>query len=256
MRHRFEQGQVSCGETFRLRLLVPPNRMERSATPRQGSEGSCGAFADLPSKGTTKRTKRVQASVQTVTPELSRAARAWLNWSQSDLANRANVSLSTVCGFEIGSRAPQQATLTDMRTALEQGGVRFVDLDGLAVGIIRADVEISRFPKPENAVTLTDVETVTLPFIVNGRQIYPNSKRALIIRAIIAVLKNKNWATKREIFETLRGIGLDITNPTLSIVLAEAKGLFYSHRRENGGAIGWSMNNCCDLAEQSNNHSG
>jgi transcriptional regulator with XRE-family HTH domain len=76
-----------------------------------------------------------------VTPEQSRAARAWLNWSQSDLADRANVSKPTVLNFEIGRSIPHRVTLTAMRTALEQGGVRFLFVDELAVGIIRADVE-------------------------------------------------------------------------------------------------------------------
>jgi len=222
--------------------------------PRQGLDGSLGTVAGLASTGTAERAIRLRRPA--LTPELSRAARAWLNWSQSELANRANVSLATVCGFEIGSRNPLRSTLTDMRTAMEQGGVRFLDVDGLAVGIIRADIEISRLPRSESEVTLADVDAVKLPFIVNGRQIYQNSKRGIIIRAIIAVLTKKKWAPKREIFETIRGLGIDITSPTLSVILAEAKGLFYNHRRENGGAMGWSMNNCCDLQEQSNNHSG
>ena len=76
-----------------------------------------------------------------MTPQLSRAARAWLNWSQSDLADRANISRSAVYHFEIGRHIPHRATLTALRTALEQGGVRFLIIDELVVGIIRADVE-------------------------------------------------------------------------------------------------------------------
>jgi transcriptional regulator with XRE-family HTH domain len=187
-----------------------------------------------------------------VTPEQSRAARAWLNWSQSDLADRANVSLAAVVNFETGRRTSHRATLTAMRRALEQGGVRFLFIDELAVGIIRADVEW-RFHRSESEVTWADVEAVKLPFIVNGRRLYQNSKRALIIKPIIALLKKKKWAQQRQIFETLRELKIDITRPTLSVILAEAKGLFYSCRRENGDVVGWSMNNCCDLDEQCNN---
>jgi len=186
-----------------------------------------------------------------VTPEQSRAARAWLNWSQSDLADRANISLATVAKFEIGRRTLQRATLTAMRRALELGGVRLLFIDKLAVGIIRADVEW-RFPRSESEVTWADVEAVKLPFIVNGRRLNQNSKRARIIKPIIALLKKTKWAQQRQIFETLREFKIDITRPTLAVILAEAKGLFYSCRRENGGVVGWSMNNWCDLDEQGN----
>src|SRR5207248_3555603 len=37
-----------------------------------------------------------------LSPEQSRAARAWLGWSQSELAKRANLSIGTVQNFESG----------------------------------------------------------------------------------------------------------------------------------------------------------
>jgi transcriptional regulator with XRE-family HTH domain len=190
-----------------------------------------------------------------VTPEQSRAARAWLNWSQSDLADRANVSLATVANFEIGRRTLHRATLTAIRGALEQGGVRLLFIDKLAVGIIRTDVEW-RFPRSESEVTWADVEAVKLPFTVNGRQLYPNSKRSMIIKPIIALLKKKEWVPQSQILETLRELKIDITRPALSAILSEGKGLFYRCRRENGGVVGWSMNNWCDLDEQGSNKNG
>ena len=183
-----------------------------------------------------------------MTPEQSRAARAWLNWSQTDLADRASVSISCVCSFEVGRHIPQHETLTAMRTALEQGGVRFVVADGLALGIIRADAGIWRFYRSASEVTLADVEAVKLPLIVNGRRLYQNSKRALIIKAIIALLKKKRWAQKRLILETLIDLEIEITSPVLSVILREAKELFCSCRR--AGIAGWSMSNCRDLEEQ------
>jgi transcriptional regulator with XRE-family HTH domain len=233
-----------------------------------------------------------------VTPEQSRAARAWLNWSQRDLAVRANVSKPTVLNFEIGRRIPHRVTLTAMRTALEQGGVRFLFVDELAVGIIRADVEtgarriadsfnfkenhapektdrpdyprvtinearpgrtttpaeleqlglvapnetisplspVWRFHRSESEVTWADVEAVKLPFIVNGRgrRLYPNSKRALIIRATIALLKKQESAHLDKIFETLRTLEIDVTRSILGTLLSEFKGLVYIYRGENG----------------------
>ena len=74
-----------------------------------------------------------------MTPEQSRAARAWLNWSQAELAARAHVSLSTVRDFEKGRHAPIAATLAAMRGALEDGGVRLLFEQGVAAGIARGD---------------------------------------------------------------------------------------------------------------------
>ncbi len=56
-------------------------------------------------------------------PEQSRAARAWLNWSQEDLAKRANVSLSTVRDFEKGRRVPIGNNLSALAAALKHAGL-------------------------------------------------------------------------------------------------------------------------------------
>lgn len=58
-------------------------------------------------------------------PEQSRAARAWLDWSQEDLAKRAHVALSTVRDFEKGRRTPVRNNLLAIRHALEQSGMVF-----------------------------------------------------------------------------------------------------------------------------------
>jgi ribosome-binding protein aMBF1 (putative translation factor) len=67
-------------------------------------------------------------------PEQSRAARAWLDWSQEELAAKASVSLSTVRDFEKGRRVPIANNLGAMRVALESAGIAFLDDDG-ACGI-------------------------------------------------------------------------------------------------------------------------
>jgi ribosome-binding protein aMBF1 (putative translation factor) len=67
-------------------------------------------------------------------PEQTRAARAWLDWSQEELAAKASVSLSTVRDFEKGRRVPIANNLTAMRAALESAGIVFVD-DAGASGI-------------------------------------------------------------------------------------------------------------------------
>ena len=65
-----------------------------------------------------------------MTPEQCRAARAWLNWTQADLAEKAKVGLSTVIEFEHGYRATRIENRTAIQTALERRGIRFVDHGG------------------------------------------------------------------------------------------------------------------------------
>jgi ribosome-binding protein aMBF1 (putative translation factor) len=73
-----------------------------------------------------------------VSPEQSRAARGWLDWSQEELAKRANVSLSTVRDFEKGRRTPIGNNLDAMRRAFEAEGVELGDPQGITVKKKRA----------------------------------------------------------------------------------------------------------------------
>lgn len=72
----------------------------------------------------------------TLSPAQSRAARGWLEWSQTDLAKRANVGLSTVKDFEGGRRKPIGNNLDAIKRAIEAAGVRLLfDDDGRPAGI-------------------------------------------------------------------------------------------------------------------------
>jgi len=62
-----------------------------------------------------------------MSPEQVRAARNWLAWTQAELAERANVGLSTVKDYEGGKRAPIANNLEAMQRALEKAGMRFTD---------------------------------------------------------------------------------------------------------------------------------
>jgi DNA-binding transcriptional regulator YiaG len=73
--------------------------------------------------------------IATMTPEQCRAARAWLNWSQDELAKGASVGVSTVRDFEAGRREPTRNNLTAMKAALESGGVALVD-DDKQLGVV------------------------------------------------------------------------------------------------------------------------
>jgi transcriptional regulator with XRE-family HTH domain len=70
-----------------------------------------------------------------LTPEQCRAARGWLDWSQDDLAQRANVSLSTVRDFEKGRRVPIGNNLLAIQQALRDGGIDFFGTDGIGPSI-------------------------------------------------------------------------------------------------------------------------
>ncbi len=62
-----------------------------------------------------------------------RAARGFLDWSQQDLADAANVSLSTVRDFEKGRREPIRNNLFAMRTVFEDAGLEFTNGDAPGV---------------------------------------------------------------------------------------------------------------------------
>jgi ribosome-binding protein aMBF1 (putative translation factor) len=70
-----------------------------------------------------------------LTPEQSRAARGWLDWSQENLAKKANVSLSTVRDFEKGRRVPIANNLAALEAALAGAGIRLIETKGKATGI-------------------------------------------------------------------------------------------------------------------------
>ncbi len=63
-----------------------------------------------------------------------RAARALLNWTVRDLADRAGVHRNTVTRAETDATGPGHATAA-IRAALEAAGVIFVDENGEGPGV-------------------------------------------------------------------------------------------------------------------------
>jgi transcriptional regulator with XRE-family HTH domain len=77
-----------------------------------------------------------------MTPGQCRAARAFLDISQPELATAANVGVSTVRDFEAGRRTPMANNLKAIQAEFEARGIRFLEKDeGGTCGVLYADPE-------------------------------------------------------------------------------------------------------------------
>jgi transcriptional regulator with XRE-family HTH domain len=70
-----------------------------------------------------------------ITPAQCRMARAALQWSLRDLAERSQVNHVTINRFEIGQAASNPSTLAAIRQALEAAGVEFIAENGGGAGV-------------------------------------------------------------------------------------------------------------------------
>jgi transcriptional regulator with XRE-family HTH domain len=75
------------------------------------------------------------ADMSEITPEQARAARALLDWSQEDAADRAKITPKTLRDFETGQRDPRVDTLSRLRAAFERAGVDFIPENGGGPGV-------------------------------------------------------------------------------------------------------------------------
>lgn len=70
-----------------------------------------------------------------MSPAQTRAARALLNWSQEQLAEKASVSVTTLRNYERGATAPMTNNLNAIRAALEAAGIVFIRENGGGAGV-------------------------------------------------------------------------------------------------------------------------
>jgi len=62
-----------------------------------------------------------------------KAARALLNWSQADLAQKSGYSLPTINNIERGQYEAHSATMDDIIQTFEQAGIQFLDGPGVRI---------------------------------------------------------------------------------------------------------------------------
>lgn len=70
-----------------------------------------------------------------ISPAQCRAARALIEWSQSDLSSSASVGLSTIKSFEAGSTRPMKNNISAIQRSLEEAGVIFIAENGEGPGV-------------------------------------------------------------------------------------------------------------------------
>ena len=70
-----------------------------------------------------------------MTPAQSRAGRALLEMTQTELAQLAQVGLSTVVDFEKARRKVSVVAIDAMKQALKRAGVEFIDENGGGAGV-------------------------------------------------------------------------------------------------------------------------
>lgn len=73
--------------------------------------------------------KRIETTMPTI--EQIRAARALLDWSQSDLADEAGLSQTGIARIENGTNQPNSKTLAKIRAAFDNADIEFLGESGL-----------------------------------------------------------------------------------------------------------------------------
>lgn len=62
-----------------------------------------------------------------ITPNLIRAARALIDWSQSDLGRESGLSQAAIANIETAKHRPNDSTMGGILTAFDRAGIEFLD---------------------------------------------------------------------------------------------------------------------------------
>ncbi len=77
-----------------------------------------------------------------ITPAQIKAARAMLDWKQTDLAKAAGLSEMSVKNVEKGQKDSRMSTIQSIRSALESAGIMFIDQNGNGPGVRLRDRQV------------------------------------------------------------------------------------------------------------------
>jgi DNA-binding XRE family transcriptional regulator len=126
---------VSQARAAIRRLTGRPEPVARAKpVPRMAPEPS--ALPKSVAVRSTRNAPSFRQEAYVVAPCQCRAARAWLDWSQRDLAAYADVSFATVQTLERGDRNLRRSTIQAIQEAFEEYGIIFAfDDEGRAIGI-------------------------------------------------------------------------------------------------------------------------
>src|SRR5438477_9095003 len=140
-----KRGRPATGTNPAVGVRLPPELLQdldRWRAHQPDISGRPEAIRRLIESGLGRHNNQPEVRPRIMSPEQTRAARAWLGWSQSELAKRAHLSLGTVQAFERGETVPLANNIAAMRRALEEAGIRPVfDQIGMAAGIARRDAD-------------------------------------------------------------------------------------------------------------------
>jgi len=86
-----------------------------------------------------------------INPKQCRAARAWLGWSQDDLAVKAECARRTIAAFEQEKSVPFDRTLRDIQKSLEDAGITFLMDGARGIGLQESQdegsLDLNRLPE-------------------------------------------------------------------------------------------------------------
>ena len=66
---------------------------------------------------------------KTITSKQCKSARAYLGWSQQELADKVRVVQKTITDFERGVTTPQRRIAEDIKTIFQEAGIKFENDD-------------------------------------------------------------------------------------------------------------------------------
>jgi transcriptional regulator with XRE-family HTH domain len=83
-----------------------------------------------------------------MTPSLARAARAILNWSMSDLAQRTGMAATTIRNYESGKRGTTRVNRATIASAFRDEGIEFIGGEQSLPGLVLTRPELINNPPP------------------------------------------------------------------------------------------------------------